>query len=415
LSFEKNIHQKSKKDSFSVRVKLKNVVPLPSDIKRGYMDNNLIIRFIERQCTLDEACEVLRWIEACEENKAVFRNMQAVYASISIDSADRTGNVDTEDVQQIMKEISRKRYRLATYIGAAVCSAAVILFVVLFPFEQRDRYEYEKALAGITDKTEITLTVSDQKEIELSDTSVVAYDKKGQIVINDTVTVSKEKKDKSDLNTIHVPYGKRSTLILADGSKVYLNSGSSLVYPVVFAKDKREVYLDGEAYFEVSKESQRKFIVQTSCKAIEVLGTKFNVSVDKTQNLFETVLVTGKIGLESNAGKIELTPNQYYVYQSDSGRDELRTVDVRDYISWIEGRLRFNREPLVKVIRKLEKSYNIKIEFFNPKYLEYLISGNLDLKNTAEETMDVLMRILIPNYNPQKQKLFLIKDKKSSI
>ena len=145
------------------------------------------------------------------------------------------------------------------------------------------------------------------------------------------------------------------------------------------------------------------------------MGTKFNVSVDKTQNLFETVLVTGKIGLESNAGKIELTPNQYYVYQSDSGRDELRTVDVRDYISWIEGRLRFNREPLVKVIRKLEKSYNIKIEFFNPKYLEYLISGNLDLKNTAEETMDVLMRILIPNYNPQKQKLFLIKDKKSSI
>ena len=98
------------------------------------MDNNLIIRFIERQCTLDEAREVLRWIEASEENKAVFRNMQAVYASISIDSADRTGNVDAEDVQQIMKEISRKRYRLATYIGAAVCSAAVILFVVLFPF-----------------------------------------------------------------------------------------------------------------------------------------------------------------------------------------------------------------------------------------------------------------------------------------
>ena len=86
MSSEKNIHQKSKKDSFSVRVKLKNVVPLPSDIKRGYMDNNLIIRFIERQCTLDEAREVLRWIEASEENKAVFRNMQAVYASISIDS-----------------------------------------------------------------------------------------------------------------------------------------------------------------------------------------------------------------------------------------------------------------------------------------------------------------------------------------
>lgn len=376
------------------------------------MDDKLIIRFIERQCTLDEAREVLQWIEANEENKEVFRKVQALYASISIDSADRTGNANTADVQQIMKEISRKRYRLSTYISAVVCSAAVILFVVLFPFGQRNNYEYEKALAGIADKTEITLTVSGQKKIELSDTSIVAYNKKGEIIINDTVTVSKEKEQKSELNTIYVPYGKRSTLILADGSKVYLNSGSSLVYPVVFAKDKREVYLDGEGYFEVSKEARRKFIVQTSCKAIEVLGTKFNVSVDKTQNLFEAVLVTGKIALEGNAGKIELSPNQYYGYDSDSGQDVLKTVDARDYISWIEGKLRINREPLSNVIRKLEKSYNIKIQILDSKYLDYKISGNLDLKSTPEETMNVLMRILIPNYKSQKQKLYLIKSEK---
>lgn len=376
------------------------------------MDDKLIIRFIERQCTLDEAREVLQWIEANEENKEVFRKVQALYASISIDSADRTGNANTADVQQIMKEISRKRYRLSTYISAVVCSAAVILFVVLFPFGQRNNYEYEKALAGIADKTEITLTVSGQKKIELSDTSIVAYNKKGEIIINDTVTVSKEKEQKSELNTIYVPYGKRSTLILADGSKVYLNSGSSLVYPVVFAKDKREVYLDGEGYFEVSKEARRKFIVQTSCKAIEVLGTKFNVSVDKTQNLFEAVLVTGKIALEGNAGKIELSPNQYYGYDSDSGQDVLKTVDARDYISWIEGKLRFNREPLSNVIHKLEKSYNIKIQILDSKYLDYKISGNLDLKSTPEETMNVLMRILIPNYKSQKQKLYLIKSEK---
>lgn len=376
------------------------------------MDDKLIIRFIERQCTLDEAREVLQWIEANEENKEVFRKVQALYASISIDSADRTGNANTADVQQIMKEISRKRYRLSTYISAVVCSAAVILFVVLFPFGQRNNYEYEKALAGIADKTEITLTVSGQKKIELSDTSIVVYNKKGEIVINDTVTVSKEKEHKSELNTIYVPYGKRSTLILADGSKVYLNSGSSLVYPVVFAKDKREVYLDGEGYFEVSKEARRKFIVQTSCKAIEVLGTKFNVSVDKTQNLFEAVLVTGKIALEGNAGKIELSPNQYYGYDSDSGQDVLKTVDARDYISWIEGKLRFNREPLSNVIHKLEKSYNIKIQILDSKYLDYKISGNLDLKSTPEETMNVLMRILIPNYKSQKQKLYLIKSEK---
>lgn len=225
------------------------------------------------------------------------------------------------------------------------------------------------------------------------------------------MAVPGEKENLDHLNTIRVPYGKRSTLILADGSKVYLNSGSSLVYPAVFAKDKREVYLDGEAYFEVSKEARRKFVVQTAYKAVEVLGTKFNVSVDKRQSLFEAVLVTGKIGLESNTGKIELIPNQYYGYDPDSGQDELKTVDTRDYISWIEGRLRFNREPLDKVIHRLEKSYNIKIEILDSKYLKYQISGNLDLKSTPEETMNVLMRILIPGYNSQKQKLYQIKEK----
>ena len=315
------------------------------------MNNDLVIRFIERQCTIEEAREVLRWIEATEENKAVFCQMQAVHASIGIDHSDRTEKVSPEDVRKIMKEISRKRYRLLPYAAAVVCAAVAVLLFIFSPLNERNLREYEKVLAGIEEKKEITLTVNNDKEIELSDTSiVVTYDKKGQILINDTVAVPGERENLDHLNTIRVPYGKRSTLILADGSKVYLNSGSSLVYPAVFAKDKREVYLDGEAYFEVSKEARRKFVVQTAYKAVEVLGTKFNVSVDKRQSLFEAVLVTGKIGLESNTGKIELIPNQYYGYDPDSGQDELKTVDARDYISWIEGRLRFNREPLDKVI-----------------------------------------------------------------
>lgn len=377
------------------------------------MDNDLIIRFIERQCSPEEARDVLRWIEASEENKSAFRKMQAVYASVDIDRADREETADAEEVRKIMGVVGKKRHRLVAAACTAACAAAAVLFVVLFRTEPQ--YDYEKALAEVTERTEVTLTVSDKEEIALSDTSVVTYDRKGQIVINDTVAVRKEKKGKSELNTIYVPYGKRSTLVLADGTRVYLNSGSSLVYPVAFSKDKREVYLDGEAYFEVAKEPQRRFVVQTGSKAIEVLGTKFNVSVDKSQHLFEAVLVVGKIALESGAGKIELAPNQCYVYRSDSGDEELKTVDVRDYISWTEGRLRFNREPLSRVIRKLEKSYNIEIELLRPKYADYQISGNLDLRNTAEETMDVLMKILIPNYDSRERELFIVKDKKLSI
>lgn len=377
------------------------------------MNDELLIRFIERQCSVEEAREVLRWIEAAEQHKTHFKQLQSVCAAVEIDYASRTEKADPAEVRLIMSKISRKRFRLATYISAAACAAAILLLLFIpFGKEQTNDYDYEKVLASITEQKEITLTVDKNKKIELADSSVtVAYNKKGEILINDTVTVTEKEEKKSTLNTIYVPYGKRSTLILADGSKVHLNSGSSLVYPAEFSANKREVYLEGEACFEVAKEKERRFIVQTAYKAIEVLGTTFNIFVDKNQNKFEAVLVTGKIGLESNSGKIELGPNQYYGYSSDSGVDEFKMVDARSYISWIDGKLKFSRESLSSVIRKLEKSYNIEIKILDPKYLTYQISGSLDLKNKAEETLDVLMNILIPNYKSQKQKLYLIKSK----
>lgn len=377
------------------------------------MEDDLIIRFIERKCTLEEARQILRWIEEDEEHKAYFRQLQPVSASIDIDYAVRTDKVMPEEVRTIMNKVRRKRIRLTACISVAISVAAVILLFVFSPFSRHKTYDYEKALARVVDRNEIVLTVHNDKRIELSDsTVVVSYNKKGEILINDTITLSEEKEVKSDLNTIHVPYGKRSTLILADGTKVHINSGSSLVYPADFARDKREVYLDGEAYFEVAKEKERLFVVQTASKAVEVLGTKFNVSIDKESNLFETVLVSGKIALDSNDGRIELAPDQYYGYDANLKQEELKTVDVRNYISWIDGKLKFSRAPLSNVIRKIEKSYNIKIEILDSKYLDYKISGNLDLKSTPEETMNVLMRILIPNYKSQKQKLYLIKSEK---
>lgn len=377
------------------------------------MEDELLIRFIERQCTLEEAHQVLRWIEEDEEHKAYFRQLQSVSASVDIDYSVCYDKAMPEDVKYVMNKVSRKRFRLTASIALAISAAAIILLFVFSPYGSQKSYDYEKALAGIANESEIVLTVHNDKKIELSDSDVVvSYNKKGEILINDTVTLAKEKEKKTDLNTIHVPYGKRTTLILADGTKVYINSGSSLVYPAEFARDKREVYLDGEAYFEVAKEKDRHFVVQTASKAIEVLGTKFNVSIDKESSLFETVLVAGKIALDSNDGRIELTPSQYYSYDSGRQQEELKVVDVRNYISWIDGKLKFSREPLTNVIRKLEKSYNIKIEILDSKYLDYEISGSLDLKNTPEETMDVLMKILIPNYKSQKQKLYLIKSEK---
>lgn len=377
------------------------------------MNEELLIRFIERQCTIGEARNVLQWIERDEKNKAHFRQIQSIYASIGIRHVSLYEKAEPETVQSIMNQLQRNRSRYITYMTAIASIASAILLFVMIPSEKEDVYDYEKALTTVSNQHDITLTQQNNKPIILTDSSiVVSYDKKGKILINDTVRITEPGEVKNALNTIHVPYGKRSLLILADGSKVHLNSGTTLVYPTEFTADKREVYLEGEAFFEVSKEADRKFIVQTAYKAVEVLGTQFNVAIDKSTNKFETVLVTGTIALENNTGKIKLTPNQYYGYTADSGEEVLKTVDVSNYISWMKGKLKFTREPLAGVLRKIEKSYNITIQLSDTTYLNYTISGNLNLRSTAEETMEILMSILLPDNISQNQKLYQIQKKK---
>lgn len=376
------------------------------------MNDEKLIRFIERQCSVEEAREILLWIESNKENKTRFTQLQSLWASADMYYAMQKGEAGQDEVRLIMNKIRRKRLPryIAYSISAIAGVAAILLFFFLSPLNKEPSYDYEKALAIGRNQTEITLTFQADKRIELTDTSVVvAYNKRGQIVINDTVEISG--KEKHTLNTIHVPYGKRSTLILEDGTKVYMNSGSSLAYPIEFAANKREVYLDGEAYFEVAKESERKFIVQTAYKAVEVLGTQFNVAIDKSLNKFETVLVSGKIALEAASGQIVMEPNQLYGFSSVSGNEELRTVDPQDHISWINDKLKFRKEPLYEVLHKLEKVYNIEITLLKPEYKDYKISGSLDMKNTAKETMDIVMSILTPRYSSENQMFYKIKTK----
>lgn len=375
------------------------------------MNDERLIRFIERQCSDKEAREILRWIEASSENKARFAQLQSLWASADIASAMQNKDAEPEEVQFIMSQIQRKRLpRIVYYVSAVASVAAVLLFFFFMPFNNEPDYDYEKALVSGGNQEEITLTLQAGKSIKLTDTSVVvAYNKKGQILINDSVEISE--KEKHTLNTIHVPYGKRSILILEDSTKVYMNSGSSLAYPTAFAANKREVYLDGEAYFEVAKETNRKFVVQTAYKAIEVLGTQFNVSIDKSLNKFEAVLVSGKIALEGSSGQIVMEPNQLYGFSSSSGNEEIKTVDPLDYISWINDKLRFRKEPLHSVLRKIEKVYNIEVKLLKPEYKNYQISGNLDMRNTAKETLDIVMSILTADYEPDNQKFYEIKTK----
>ena len=164
-------------------------------------------------------------------------------------------------------------------------------------------------------------------------------------------------------NEIKVPNGEKSTLYLYDGTKIWLNSGTRFRYPVAFSKDKRNVFVDGEAYFEVAKDKNRPFIVHAKEMNIKVLGTRFNVYSYSDDESSSTTLEEGSIDVvvAGTGKKVRLQPGEQLKYSKTSGKETVSKVDTRLYTSWRENILRFENAPLSEILKKMERWYDVKI------------------------------------------------------
>lgn len=225
--------------------------------------------------------------------------------------------------------------------------------------------------------------------------TVIRQTATGKLLINsDTVNRSAktEIKEEIALNQIIIPFGQRSQVTLPDGSHIWLNSGSQLSYPPGFSGKTREVYLSGEAFFEVAPDSGKPFFVITRDVKIKVLGTRFNVSAYENEESAQTVLLEGKVNIGRNgflAKSQEMVPGERAVYHKNTESFTKGQADVNYYTSWLFGYLIFENEPTPGIFKKLERYYNqvIVVE----KGLEDItFSGKLDLK---EDIADVLESI----------------------
>lgn len=188
------------------------------------------------------------------------------------------------------------------------------IFVLIFTIGGLSRYIHLKMNDGLTvveniktDKIKLpTLIVNNDKRYLIKDNNAnLDYSTKGRILINDTnglLGIGQEYKT-GNFNQLIVPFGSKSTLVLEDGTKIWLNAGSRIVYPPVFGTDKREVYLIGEAFFQVKENRECPFIVKTPEVAVKVLGTSFNVRAYEDENYFQAVLEKGKISLSENGSR----------------------------------------------------------------------------------------------------------------
>ena len=206
----------------------------------------------------------------------------------------------------------------------------------------------------------------------------------------------------SDVVFMHkfTPYGERSLVILPDSSKVWLNGGSSLVYPSRFTSAERNVCLSGEGYFEVKKDSNRPFTVDINQMKLKVLGTTFNVFSYPDNPQIVATLETGKlqINVANQRQSYVLSPNDQLVLDSKTGEVEVRQVNAADFSVWRIPALYFEETKLIYALQQIERTYNVKIHVQNSHYNNQTIRAHFNSDETIEGIMAVI-KMLIPSLN----------------
>ncbi|WP_106792007.1 FecR family protein [Aquimarina sp. Aq78] len=293
----------------------------------------------------------------------------------------------------------RKNRQLRYYIGAAAAIA-----IIFFSVKHANTYQNSSAIKNYVDATDISidkdgdvkLVLNDKDEVKITEkaSSITYSSSGGEVNINNSKKV--EQPVKNTFNTIIVPYGKRTKITLSEGTKVWLNSGSKLTYPVVFNGDKREVHLVGEAIFDVKHNKKQPFYVVTDDYDIKVLGTVFNVSSYSDDYHTSTALERGSVEIKykgnSIFGKssIKITPGTLAVYNNKTKKISRNRVDVTKYMSWRDGKFIFKKQRMDMIVKKLSRYYNVTISIESEELKKQTFSGHLDLKDSVEKVMEVL-------------------------
>lgn len=213
-------------------------------------------------------------------------------------------------------------------------------------------------------------------------------------------------------NEISVPVGSKSYVVLSDSTKIWLNAGAKFKYPNDFQKNSREVFLEGEAFFDVAKNKNAPFFVNMAGMNIKVLGTKFNVKAYSDEKSIETTLIEGSIeilGLKSDKEdekNLRLKPGQKIILFKDGTKIKNAEVitlhDTGTEIAWLEDKLIFHKERFENVKNRLERWYGVTIDVKNQEILDYRFSGTFD-EETFEQALNALKKAAKFDYQIKKK------------
>lgn len=333
----------------------------------------LIAKQISGELDKEEQIRLENWRKESPENERLFeeiRNEENITANLHRRNSFNT-DMGWEKVNEgIHKYRFRKRVlRICRY---AAMLAMPLVIAALVTFQIINENKNDKTIAAteqiLPGSTKATLTLDNGEIVDLIATKGERLEESdGTLIKIDSATLNYKHganaaNGKIAYNKVSVPRGGEYKLVLSDGTRIHLNSMSSLRYPVSFGSKTRQVELDGEAYFEVSKTGQ-PFIVNANGMDVEVLGTTFNLSAYKDEPR-QTTLVSGSVRVRTGKGNSRIIkPSQQASIAPGANQIEVRTVDTAFYTSWIHGKIKFKDQRLEDIMKTLSRWYDMDIVY----------------------------------------------------
>ncbi len=354
----------------------------------------------ERDLTTEEKTILDNWLKEDKENKIISQFLKTesnIPSKLKLLSEFDKVYAYQNFTKQIKKH-KVKTISISILRYAAIIIPLVIGFYVIYQYNNvKLKADNEIATSKIQPvSSKATLVLADGRKIDLNENKqkIAEYD---GTVINNTKNhlvyqphTAPKKTDEIQYNIIEIPRGGEYQLNLADGSKVWLNSETTIRFPVNFTQDVREIYLEGEAFFEVTRDEKKPFIVSTTRMKINVVGTAFNIKAYNNEKQTATTLVNGKVKIhDSHTGKqFSLLPNQQAVTSNEG--TAIIPVNIEQFTAWKNGRILFEENSLAEILNDISRWYDIDIVYDDPQIQKLRYSIDMKRYDQFKDILDLL-------------------------
>lgn len=355
------------------------------------IDNTELIRLIRSYLagTLsgDESRNLRVWLDKSPEHEKLLKKIrQEIKISEELPIFCQ---LDENDAWNHFKQLAAKKERKLRYYQfykalayAAAVAIPVVVILSFWIYGNTRSVDKEKSSIILPGWTQATLITANGKTYQLGDgrggEGVNVALNQQAVQMNDALVYDTTRIASSveEFNELSIPRGGEFKIVLSDGTLVYLNSATSLKYPVAFSSKERRVFLSGEAYFKVAKDSVRPFYVVTDGLQMRVYGTEFNVNT-RGGNCIRTVLVEGHVGVRMKSAEKEvmMNPGEIADYNRELKSLIVKPVDVRPYVAWKNGYFAFENETLEQIMETLSLWYNVDVFFQSESLKDFVFTG----------------------------------------